>query len=102
MGRSILRVGLLAAAVCNVVVQVVGQECAAGSAVFIGGNWYCQPVKAITYRNFPGTGDYNKVIGMDMMTGQCQVERYDYSGSLSPLNEEVSQLSFALLLFVSF
>ena len=94
MGRSILRIGWISTVLCNLV-QVLGQECAAGSAEFILGNWYCQPVKSITYRNFPGFGDYDKVIGMDTETGQCQIERYEYSGSLSPQNEEVSLLSSA-------
>lgn len=96
MGRSTVNVGLFVTVVCNVV-QVASQQCAAGSAAFIEGNWYCQPVKAITYRNFPGFGDYDKVIGMDVDTGQCEIERYEYSGSLSPLNDEVSPLSSSLL-----
>lgn len=95
MRRLILRIGLLFAVQSNVF-HVLGQECAAGSAAFIAGNWYCQPVKAITYRNFPGSGDYDKVVGMDTITGQCQVERHEYSGSLSPLSEEVSPLASAL------
>ena len=69
---------------------VFAQECAAGSATQYKGNWYCSPVKAITYSGFPGKGWYNKVTRMDAATGQCQSERYDYSGSLAPLNEQLS------------
>lgn len=69
---------------------VFAQECAAGSASQYKGNWYCSQVKAITYSGFPGKGRYNKVTNMDAMTGQCEFERYDYSGSLSPMNEELS------------
>ena len=69
---------------------VFAQECAAGSASQYKGNWYCSPVKAITYTGFPGKGWYNKVTDMDATTGQCQSERYGYSGSLAPLNEELS------------
>lgn len=69
--------------------NVAAQACAAGTASEINGNWYCSPVTAITYSNFPGTGSYNKVTGMDASTGECTQERYTYSGSLSPLNEEV-------------
>lgn len=94
MCRSILRIGIVSTVLRNLV-HVLGQECAAGSANLIMGNWYCQPVKSITYRNFPGFGGYDKVIGMDTVTGQCQVERYEYNGSLSPLNEEVSIISAA-------
>ena len=69
---------------------VVAQTCAEGSAKEISGNWYCSPVKAITYTNFPGTGSYNKITNMDAKSGRCSSERYEYSGSLAPLNEEVS------------
>lgn len=65
------------------------QACAAGTAQEINGNWYCSPVRAITYSNFPGTGSYRKVTNMDASSGECSQERYVYSGSLSPLNEEV-------------
>ena len=68
---------------------IFAQECAAGSASQYKGNWYCSPVKAITYSGFPGSGWYNKVTKMDAASGECESERYDYSGSLSPLNEEV-------------
>ena len=68
---------------------VFAQECAAGSASKYKGNWYCSPVKAITYSGFPGTGWYNRITNMDANTGECTSRRYDYSGSLSPLNEEV-------------
>lgn len=70
--------------------SVSAQACAAGSAQEILGNWYCSEVKAITYTNFPGNGYYNKITGMDANTGQCTGEQYHYTGSLSPLNEEVS------------
>ena len=69
---------------------VKGQACKAGTAQEINGNWYCSEVKAITYKNFPGNGSYNKVTDMNPNTGQCSTEKYDYSGSLAPLNEEVS------------
>ena len=66
------------------------QACAAGSAKQIKGNWYCSQVDAINYRNFPGHGTYNKITRMDPKTGTCDHEVFQYSGSLSPLNEEVS------------
>ena len=69
------------------------QACAAGSgtgtAQEINGNWYCSQVSAITYQNFPGHGYYNRVTNMDADTGECSSQAYAYSGSLSPLNEEV-------------
>ena len=63
------------------------QACAAGAASEINGNWYCSEVTAVTYTNFPGLGSYKKITDMD--AGDCSSVRYDYSGSLSPLNEEV-------------
>ena len=53
-----------------------------------GGNFYCQPVKAITYSGVGHTGSYNKVTSMT--GGQCSQEPVAYSGSLAPLDEEVS------------
>ena len=69
--------------------QIQAQACAAGSAQELGGNWYCSEVEAIKYQSFPGHGSYNRVTGMDAATGQCTTEKHAYSGSLSPLNEEV-------------
>ena len=68
---------------------VSAQECAVGTANNHNGNWYCSSVDSISYRNFPGTGHYNRVIHMDTITGECKVEKFVYSGSLSPMNEEV-------------
>lgn len=72
------------------IIGVACQGCAPGTAEEINGNWYCSPVKAITYSNFPGSGSYNRVTHMDASTGECSQQRHTYSGSLSPLNEEVS------------
>ena len=46
-------------------------------------------VGAVTYTGVGGTGSYNKVTNMDPVSGNCTYEAYGYSGSLSPLNEEV-------------
>ncbi|MCJ1266394.1 target of Sbf [Lobaria immixta] len=86
--------GLIAAAGTAFILAIAGsaaaQACAAGTAKEINGNWYCSAVKAITYSNFPGTGSYKKVTQMNASSGQCTQQRYTYSGSLSPLNEELS------------
>ena len=68
---------------------VLAQECAVGTAQLIKGNWYCSAVDSVSYRNFPGTGHYNRVVHMDTVTGECKMEKFVYSGSLAPLNEEV-------------
>ena len=67
----------------------IAQACAAGAASEIKGNWYCSEVTAVTYANFPGVGSYEKITDMDADSGECGSVRYDYSGSLSPLSEEV-------------
>ena len=74
----------------NVLDGVTALACAAGTAEEIAGNWYCSDVRAITYTNFPGHGSYNKITNMDASSGTCSSVRYNYSGSLAPLNEEVS------------
>lgn len=80
------------------------QACVAGAAQEINGNWYCSEVTAVTYTNFPGCGSYEKITDMDANTGDCSSMRYNYSGSLSPLNEEVgfpplSKLNIFLMVF---
>ena len=77
------------------------QACAAGVASEIKGNWYCSEVTAVTYANFPGVGSYERITDMDADSGECSSVRYDYSGSLSPLNEEVGSLFglFNLMMF---
>ncbi|KAK4897797.1 target of Sbf [Elasticomyces elasticus] len=54
-----------------------------------GGNWYCQEVEAITYTGVGGKGSFNKVTSMDS-SGTCGSSPFDYSGSMSPLDQELS------------
>nr|POF19949.1 pga52-like protein [Quercus suber] len=54
------------------------------------GNSYCQSVNAITYTGIGGSGSYNRITGMDSGTKVCTSEPHSYSGSLAPLDEEVS------------
>ena len=54
------------------------------------GNWYCQAVDAITYTGVGGDGKYNKITGMDSSSGSCTSSPFGYSGTMSPLDEEVS------------
>ncbi|KAK4998946.1 target of Sbf [Elasticomyces elasticus] len=65
-------------------------HCSEGSSQDALGNWYCQPVKAITYTGVGGKGSYNKITNMDSTSGKCSSFAYGYSGSMSPLDEEVS------------
>lgn len=54
------------------------------------GNWYCQAVQAITYTGVGGDGKYNRVTSMDSNSGTCGSTPFGYSGTMSPLDEEVS------------
>jgi hypothetical protein len=59
-----------------------------------GGNWYCQEVQAITYTGVGGSGSYNKVNSMNSGSGTCTSSPFGYSGTMSPLDEEVRKLNF--------
>ena len=83
MNRSIIAGAVVAAVISG----VSAQACAAGSAKEIGGNWYCEAVKAITYSDFGSTGSYNRITGMN--GGYCTSQPVDYSGALAPLDGEV-------------
>ena len=61
--------GIAVVAVFTFVNGINAQACAAGVAQEINGNWYCSKVSAITYKNFPGHGYYNKVTDMDEVCG---------------------------------
>ena len=58
-------------------------------------NWYCQNVTAITYTGVGGSGSYNRVTNMDSTGGACSSSPQGYSGSMSPLDEEVRTRSHA-------
>ncbi|EEQ88880.2 uncharacterized protein BDCG_04000 [Blastomyces dermatitidis ER-3] len=83
--RTTFAVGAVLAATVS---TVAANACAPGTAHVLGGNWYCSAVKAITYTNFGSSGTYNEVVSMD--GGACSSRPKGYSGSLAPLNEEVS------------
>lgn len=73
----------------SLVALVAAQNCQNG-AVDDGGNWYCSPVKQITYTGWSGSGSYNKITNMDSTTGACSSVPFAYSGSMSPMDEELS------------
>jgi len=66
-------------------------DCAAGSTD-IAGNWYCQAVDTIQYTGFGGSGTYNQITNMNSANGQCSSQPVSYSGSMAPLDEEVSEM----------
>ncbi len=54
----------------------------------INGNWYCQAVTGIQYSNVGAAGTYNSITNMTS-GGLCSSEPKQFSGPLSPLDEEV-------------
>lgn len=85
MKRFLTATAVFAAAITGATADL----CADGSTDD-GGNWYCQEVSAITYTGVGGSGSYNKVTNMDSSSGACSSSPFGYSGSMSPLDEEVS------------
>jgi hypothetical protein len=73
---------------------VQGDLCGQGSTN-VGGNVYCQAVKAIRYDNVGAAGTYKDIVKM-APDGTCTSQPKQFSGALSPLDEEVS-LSFNFL-----
>lgn len=53
------------------------------------GNWYCQEVTAVTYKGVGGDSSYNKITDM-ASSGSCSSTPQAFSGTMSPLDEEVS------------
>ncbi|ELR07172.1 target of Sbf [Pseudogymnoascus destructans] len=68
--------------------SALADQCASGS-ILDGGNYFCQLVDAIQYSNVGHAGSYNKVTSMGS-DGKCATTPVPYSGSLAPLDEEVS------------
>jgi hypothetical protein len=65
------------------------------NAVNDGGNWYCSMVKAITYNGVGVDNKYNKITKMDGDSGSCESTPFGYSGTMSPLDEEVRSFDHA-------
>lgn len=72
----------------NAQIEARGSDCK-GTPVNDGGNWYCSKVEAITYNGVGGENSYNKITNMNGDSGSCESAPFGYSGSMSPLDEEV-------------
>lgn len=57
---------------------------------YISGNYYCNSVSAIEYQNIGFSGSYNDVTDMDESSCDCSSTLKDFSGTMSPLDEELS------------
>lgn len=79
-----------AAALLAATVVADKRDLCANGSTDDNGNWYCQKVDAITYTGLSGSGSYNKVTSMDSSASTCGSSPQAYSGSMAPLDEEVS------------
>lgn len=62
----------------------------ASSCSEVDGNYYCSEVNAISYSGIGYSGSYSDVTDMDTDSCTCSKSTVSFSGSLSPLDEELS------------
>lgn len=63
---------------------------ASAQCEFTGGNYYCSKTNKVTFQNVGFSGSYKDVTDMDESSGKCSQKEYQFSGNLSPLDEELS------------
>lgn len=68
------------------IINLVTADCTLSS----DGNYYCESTNAIVYSNVGVSGTYNDVTSMDESTCACSSSSVPFSGSLAPLDEELS------------
>ncbi|CAK7895538.1 hypothetical protein CAAN1_05S04038 [[Candida] anglica] len=56
----------------------------------IAGNYYCSETSKVIYQNIGFSGSYQDVTNMDETSGKCTQETVNFSGSMTPLDEELS------------
>ena len=69
-----------------------------------GGNYYCNSVSGVKYENIGYSGSYMDVTSMDESSCECSQSSYSFSGTNSPLDEQLSvhmALQAGLLFFIS-
>lgn len=65
--------------------NVVNADC-----TLSGGNYYCSETDAVVYSNVGYSGTYQDVTSMDETSCACSQDSYSFSGTLAPLDEELS------------
>lgn len=70
--------------------SILAASVASSSCVEDDGNYYCSEVSAVTYSNVGYSGTYEKVSSMDESSCDCTKSSYSFSGTNSPLDEELS------------
>jgi hypothetical protein len=83
-----MRYALTAGVALAVTAQIASADQCVVGAKEIGGNWYCQAVKAITYSGIGAPGTYNEVVSMES-NGKCASKPHPYKGPLAPIDDEV-------------
>ncbi|QLL34751.1 hypothetical protein HG536_0H01260 [Torulaspora globosa] len=63
---------------------------AQAGCVMSGGNYYCSETDAVVFSNVGYSGSYKDVTSMDESSGVCLQDTVSFSGSLAPLDEELS------------
>ncbi|CCE65504.1 hypothetical protein TPHA_0L01490 [Tetrapisispora phaffii CBS 4417] len=63
---------------------------ASADCSYVAGNYYCSNTNAIVYSNVGYSGSYKDVTSMDESSCICNQASTSFSGSLAPLNEELS------------
>lgn len=56
----------------------------------VGGNYYCSQTSKVTFPNLGFSGLYQDITNMDENLGSCSSSNLDFSGTMSPLDEELS------------
>ncbi|ODV96342.1 hypothetical protein PACTADRAFT_67771 [Pachysolen tannophilus NRRL Y-2460] len=62
----------------------------ATSCSYVSGNYYCDEVTNIVYEGIGYSGSYTDVTDMDETSCDCSTDTASFSGTLSPLDEELS------------
>ncbi|QPG75597.1 hypothetical protein FOA43_002954 [Brettanomyces nanus] len=70
---------------CLCVTSKVSADCS-----YVDGNYYCSQAEAIDYEGIGFSGSYSDVTNMDETSCECSQSSVSFSGTMSPLDEELS------------
>ena len=74
----------------TIATALVSTSSVAADCQYVGGNYYCNSVNAIKYTGIGFAGSYQDVNNMDESSCQCSSNALAFSGTMSPLDEELS------------
>ncbi|CDK29777.1 unnamed protein product [Kuraishia capsulata CBS 1993] len=78
------------ASVLLATVSAMVSSVSASSCSYVDGNYYCDSVSAVVYSGIGYSGSYSDVTDMDEDSCSCSQETVKFSGTMSPLDEELS------------